>query len=466
MAEREKHKSYDVRFKLRAVEVAKKKSIASTSREFGVDRKRIREWMKQEHELTKMKKEGRSKSKRLKGAGRRPHDEDMEESLFDWIIDLRQRNLRVSRVMILRQARVLSTNDSFKGSIGWLNGFLKRKGLSLRRKTTVCQNPPEACVRKLVDFIMRLRRLQLSEKFSKNYIFAMDETACWFNMPSDTTIDVTGAKSVSVKTTGHEKNHFTVVLTAKADRTKMKPFIVFKGKGTRLMKDLGTIPGVVVKFSSNGWMNETLTIEYLRTILGSLSFGKRLMVWDAYRCHMSEAVKSECARLKLQTSVVPGGCTKFIQAADVAWNGPFKSHMRSSYDTWLSEPSCHEYTKSGNTKAPSRSLFCNWVKSAWDSIPTDLIANSFLSCAITTSNDGSDDDHIHCFKENQPCAAGRQLLLEEMQELGEASSNLSDPFASDTDNDEMEENEVCIENDSVREEELDSNADSNIEDDE
>ena len=57
MAEREKHKSYDVRFKLRAVEVAKKKSIASTSREFGVDRKRIREWMKQEHELTKMKKE-------------------------------------------------------------------------------------------------------------------------------------------------------------------------------------------------------------------------------------------------------------------------------------------------------------------------------------------------------------------------------------------------------------------------
>ena len=101
------------------------------------------------------------------------------------------------------------------------------------------------------------------------------------------------------------------------------------------MKDLATIPGLVVKFRSNGRMNETLTIEYLRTILGSLSFQKHLIVRDAYTCHMCKAVKSECARLKLQTSVVPVVGTKFIQATDVAWNGPFKSDMRSSYDTWL-----------------------------------------------------------------------------------------------------------------------------------
>ena len=37
----------------------------------------------------------------------------------------------------------------------------------------------------------------------------MNETACWFDMPFDTT----GAKVVHVKTTGHEKDHFTVVLT-------------------------------------------------------------------------------------------------------------------------------------------------------------------------------------------------------------------------------------------------------------
>ena len=44
------------------------------------------------------------------------------------------------------------------------------------------------------------------------------------------------------------------------------------------------------------------------------------MVWDAYKCHVSEAVKAECRRMKLEMAVVPGGCTKFVQAADVVWN--------------------------------------------------------------------------------------------------------------------------------------------------
>ena len=60
------------------------------------------------------------------------------------------------------------------------------------------------------------------------------------------------------------------MLTAKADGSKLKPFIVFKGNGTRLIKNLSSIPGLVVRFSTNGWLNESLTIEYLRTVVGSL----------------------------------------------------------------------------------------------------------------------------------------------------------------------------------------------------
>ena len=68
---------------------------------------------------------------------------------------------------------------------------------------------------------------------------------------------------MSLKTSGHEKDHYTVVLTAKADRSKLKPFIMFKGKGTRLIKNLSSIPGLVVHFSANGWLNDSLTIKYL-----------------------------------------------------------------------------------------------------------------------------------------------------------------------------------------------------------
>ena len=72
-------------------------------------------------------------------------------------------------------------------------------------------------------------------------------------------------------------------------------------------------------FSTNGWMNDSLTIDYLQSIIGQLSFNKRLLVWDSYHCHISEAVRAETTQLQLHTAIIPGGCTKYIQAADVVW---------------------------------------------------------------------------------------------------------------------------------------------------
>ena len=96
-----KHKSYNARFKLRAVEIATKKSKMAASREFGVDPKRIREWCKQKESLMKLKNEGKSKKKRLCGEGRKANeDSDMEDTLFDWVmytwIHVLRERLRVS----------------------------------------------------------------------------------------------------------------------------------------------------------------------------------------------------------------------------------------------------------------------------------------------------------------------------------------------------------------------------------
>ena len=277
-------------------------------------------------------------------------------------------------------------------------------------------------------------------------------------MPSDTTVDSTGARSVPIKTTGHEKDHFTVILTARADGVKLKPYVVFKGKGTCLIKNLQSIQGIVVRFSANGWMNDSLTTDYLRTIIGQLSFNKRLLIWDAYRCHTSEATRAEATHLRLNTAIIPGGCTKFIQAPDVVWNACFKSNMRRQYDTWIAEPDCHEFTCGGNMKAPSRSLVCEWVKASWAAVSLEMVKDSFLSCAITTSTNGSDDEKIHCFKQGQPCAAGRALLEEETKKLlaQEEPVDDRDLFASDEDD---EENEVTI-----HDEELNPTEDGNFSD--
>lgn len=448
-AKAETHRNFDVSLKLKAVEAAEKTSKAAAARQFKVDPKRIREWCVQKDKLILMKIDGKTKRKRMKGAGRRPMDEEMEEALFEWICEMRGRNLRVSRKMIKLKAKSLPGTRSqtgFKASNGWLRLFMKRKGLSLRRKTTVSQRTTSDVVPKLVSFVGHLRSLQIQHNFGHANVYAMDETACWMDMPGSTTINASGSRTVSLKTTGHEKDHFTVALSAKADGTKLKPFVVFKGKGTRLIKDLQKIPGIVVRFSGNGWFNDDLTCEYLHSIIGSFSFQKRLLIWDAYKCHTSTATRLETGRLRLHTAIIPGGCMSLIQAADVSWNAPFKSHMRSCYDTWLSEPSAQQFTKGGNMKAPSRSLLCEWVKSSWEAISSETIKKSFRTCAITLPLDGSQDEEIHCFKSGQPCAAGLPLLQAEMakHQANTIIPDCNDPFASDSDGEEVEKNEACV----------------------
>ena len=140
--------------------------------------------------------------------------------------------------MIQAQARELTTVTDFKTSWGWLASFMKRKGLPLRRRTTVCQTTPGNCIPKLVSFVVHILRLLMQHKYSQDSIFAMDEMACWLDMPSDTTVHLTVVRSVPVKTAGHDKDHYTVILSGRAHGTKCKPDVVFKGKGTRLIKNL------------------------------------------------------------------------------------------------------------------------------------------------------------------------------------------------------------------------------------
>ena len=120
-------------------------------------------------------------------------------------------------------------NEPFKASTGWLRGFMKRYGLSLRRKTSMAQKESHQLIDGLVAFVLHVRRVSMKHPYDAADIIVMDETPVWSDMLSETTMDATGKKTVSVKTTGHEKSRVSVCLAAKADDTKLPPFIVFKG---------------------------------------------------------------------------------------------------------------------------------------------------------------------------------------------------------------------------------------------
>ena len=60
-------------------------------------------------------------------------------------------------------------------------------------------------------------------------------------MPGETTVCRAGERTISIRTTGHDKGHFTVVPAAMADGRKLKPYVVFKG--VRPVAELAKISG-------------------------------------------------------------------------------------------------------------------------------------------------------------------------------------------------------------------------------
>ena len=173
-------------------------------------------------------------------------------------------------------------------------------------------------------------------------------------------------------------------------------------------------------------MNEDLTLRRCNEILGKFSLRKRLLAWDSYEAHLTDDVKKSLTKSKTESVIIPGGCTKYIQAPDAVWNKPFKGKIQEFYDDWLTNEK-HEYTDAGNIKPVPRRLIVEWVIKSWQAISNETVAKSLKSCGLALAVDGTEDDLISCFKEGKKCAEGRALLQTQMLNLHDGSLH-ENPF--------------------------------------
>lgn len=118
------------------------------------------------------------------------------------------------------------------------------------------------------------------------------------------------------------------MLTARSDGKKLKPFVLLPRK--RMDKEAKRIAEkyrnkLELCWKGTVWMNDDLVLDYLDQVFGRSFFGKRLLIWDSFRCHLKKRKgnKNQMAdnlelikklrEIDLHTAVIPGGCTKFIQ---------------------------------------------------------------------------------------------------------------------------------------------------------
>ena len=171
------YRSYNREFKLSGIKWFKEhgKNISATAQEFGVGRKRIREWVQNEEKINSM-----GKHEKRDGGGRRAFYPLVEKKLKDEFLEKRTNGLAVKMWWLRSRAKELMREfypevDNFKYSDHWMRLFLKHSRISLRRKTHVSQKNPQDASPRILKFHKRLLQVR-SGVYQAKDISNMDQT--------------------------------------------------------------------------------------------------------------------------------------------------------------------------------------------------------------------------------------------------------------------------------------------------
>jgi hypothetical protein len=384
-----KIRSYTAGEKLKMIQEAEISGNRAVGRKYNVSESCIRDWRKNKDKLQNCSRN------RMAFRGKQAKYPEIEERLRDYIKCKRQFGFAVSTEMCQLKAidiaKELNTEE-FKASRGWVQRFYNRHGFSIRRKTSICQRLPDAYADKVAQFQRHIIRLREKNSYSLSQIGNADQTPVFFDMPLDVTVESKGQKSIPILTSGNEKQRCTVMLTVLADGKKLPPFIVFKRK--TLPKGMNFPRGIKVRAQEKGWMDNHLVMDWINCVwekrAGALLRSRNMLVLDSFRGHTMENVKERLRQGNTDTVIIPGGCTSLLQPLDVCINRPFKTHLRRLYTEWMAT-AVHETTPTGRVKKPELTLICEWIITVWDSIPENLVINSFKKCCISNASDGSED---------------------------------------------------------------------------
>ena len=109
---------------------------------------------------------------------------------------------------------------------------------------------------RMQGFLRYVIRIRQRRNYPLSMIGNMDETPVYVDIPGNYTLERKGMKSITMASTGHEKEKLTVMLAAMADGTKLLPMVVLKG--VRRPRDIDIPAGIVVVMAPKSWANEEI----------------------------------------------------------------------------------------------------------------------------------------------------------------------------------------------------------------
>ena len=196
-------------------------NYAATAKEFGVNESTVRTIVKTPTRNGKLNDKGNHS-----GAGRPlTYPLEVEKDILSWLFELRDLHVLVSILTLQEKAKrvVRSHNPTFNASRGWVEKFFARHRLSLISQTSVSQKLLKQLEGSITKFYEDAGRYMRIGKYLRSFVANMDEAPAFFDMIPAKSICKTGSRECIVRTSGNEKKHVTVVLSAAADGIMLLP---------------------------------------------------------------------------------------------------------------------------------------------------------------------------------------------------------------------------------------------------
>ncbi|KAL0212279.1 hypothetical protein RCL1_005905 [Eukaryota sp. TZLM3-RCL] len=327
------------------------------------------------------------KALRLSGGGMKPLSIDLEDRLYDYVLDRRARRLQVSVADVRETALEYAAemNIGLQAGDQWIQNFFRRKQLTVRSPSTSSLTPEEAA-EKACSFIDHWMDLLAEYNIPEDRIWNFDETAVFVDPDFNRTVDFIGNKTVIVKSEKLEKFRLTGVVLASAAGIKKLPTLIVGGG-----EPSATFPeNALILTGKSSWMTADLMKLFLDKQFPPLLYPSNapnplLLFFDSARAHLATSVKEYLKSRSFLYLVIPGGMTALLQPADVCWFRSLKQSLAREVKMWLdSNPS---RTRGGNIRPPPAELMAQWLVTSQSSLTRSLIVNSFQSCFLGPLND-------------------------------------------------------------------------------
>jgi gluconate kinase len=186
-------------------------------------------------------------------------------------------------------------------------------------------------------------------------------------------------------------------------------------------------PDVVIIWNEKSYANTATTIWWLKQMFaGATAFPlsdkePRFLSLDAFAPHknkgqkksgkpesdkkrleqevqekLQKELKDEMAKLNITISIIPGGCTGYVQVLDVAVNKIMKQYIEEAEELHI-EQNIEKWKSGKYSVGDCRVLMTHWVGEAWIKLHQEhkeTIVKTFRSIGLSLDPNGSQDSEL------------------------------------------------------------------------